>query len=116
MAATPALAPVACRIDVEAGYSGNLWFGDSVDRRIELEFAADRITCVRRDTDLPFLACERHLPRGAGQAVSILVDSETCEILSADGTLAASFQHRPTGPMLTLWADLPDAVSIAALR
>lgn len=108
--------PTACRIDVAPQYSGTVRIEDGPGRAITLECTADEIRIERKDADLPFLAATRRLSHLPEQGLSIFLDSETCEIISSDGTLAASFQHRPAGPGLALHASSPAQVSVARLR
>ena len=48
----------------------------------------------RRDPQLPFLDADCPLPLAPGQALTLWCDSSSAELLSADGTIAATLQHR----------------------
>ncbi len=108
--------PPACRIDVAPHYSGTLRIEGSPGQTFTIECAGEEILLERVDPGLPFLAWKRRLAGGPDRGMSIFLDSETCEILSGDGTFAAGFQHRLAGPGLALRASPPEQVSIAPLR
>ena len=115
IAAEQSQIPLACKIDVAPHYSGSLRIEGGPGKAITIGCKGDHILVEREDGDLPFLLCKRKLMGGPEVGLSIFLDSETCEILSSDGSLAASFQHRAAGPDLILHASPPERVSVAPL-
>ena len=108
--------PGACRIDLETGFSGSLYIGDEKGSYIAVASDGDQWGVKRRDQALPFLDCDSALVRRDGQGLSLWIDSETVECLTADGTGCASFQHRPSSSTLKIDCDQPNQVSVAALN
>ena len=62
-----------------------------------------------------FLDADAELDRRGGDGLSLWLDSETIEALTADGTGSASFQHGPAMAKLSVETDQPQHVSVAAL-
>ncbi|OGS50217.1 MAG: hypothetical protein A3J40_11810 [Erythrobacter sp. RIFCSPHIGHO2_12_FULL_63_10] len=115
VAAGQSTVPIACRIDLASGFSGMLQIEDGPSTAISVERQDGEILIRRVDEELPFLSFEREIALPRRQGLSLYVDSETCEILSSDGTVAVSLQHRPQHARLALHTDDPAKVSVAPL-
>lgn len=113
--AEEAAIPIACRIDLASEFSGMLRIDDGPSKAISVERQNGEILIRRVDEELPFLSIERAIALPRGQGLSLYIDSETCEILSSDGTVAVSLQHRPQHATLALHTDDPAKVSVAPL-
>jgi fructan beta-fructosidase len=103
------------RIKLSAEFSGVISLTDGGTSRFTIRADGDRWHLQRCDTTLAFLAAEAVLARREGQGISLWLDSETIEVLTCDGTGAASFQHRAAGGRMSLETDQPQHVSVAAL-
>lgn len=110
------LIPVASRLDIAADFEGSIRIELGRDRFLALDFGADPVELVRQDADMPFLDCRRQMPRPEAGGWSLYLDTETCELLSADGTVAASVQIRSYIETVKLLASPYEKLSIAPLR
>ena len=106
---------IAVRIDLAPDFAGTLELSDGQGSRFTVRADCDRWLITRRDAVLPFLDADTELVRRDGEGLSLWLDSETIEALTPDGTGAASFQHRPAGPALSVETDQPQHVSVAGL-
>lgn len=104
----------ACRVELSPAFSGKAAFVEG-SSRFTVQAGGDGWRLERRDTALPFLDAEATIMRRDGEGLSLWLDSETIEVLTPDGTEAASFQHRPAGSRMALETDQPQHVSVAAL-
>ncbi|MCR2834344.1 glycoside hydrolase family 32 protein [Parerythrobacter lacustris] len=106
---------VASRMELVADFAGDLLLTDDGSCQLTVRVQGDRWLIERRDTALPFLDAEATLERRDGEGLSIWIDSETVEVLTPDGTGAASFQHRPASARMSVETDRPQHISVAAL-
>lgn len=111
----PVKVPVACRIELERDFAGQVTLADGLGGSFLIEARGDAWHLRRRDAGLPFLDYDAMMARPDSSGLSLWIDSETIELLSPDGTASAGFQHRPRSDMLELETDQQAAVSIASL-
>lgn len=107
--------PVASRIGIDGDFAGTLTLDDGGTSQFTVTAADNRWVLQRRDAALPFLDAAATLARTPGEGLDLWVDSETIEVLTADGTGSASLQHRPAAAVLKAETDRPRGISVARL-
>lgn len=106
---------IASRIDLAPDFAGMLELSDGQGSRFTVRAVGDCWLMARRDAGLAFLDADAELDRRDGEGLSLWLDSETIEALTADGTGSAGFQHRPASAEQWVETDQPQHVSVAAL-
>lgn len=94
--ADAAVTPAAAAIDLPGGADLALTIADRSGRLLLIEQRGDQVALTRRDPTSPFLDSIKSV-RGAGSRLTLWLDSGSIELLSADGSLALSMQHRLEG-------------------
>lgn len=107
--------PVASRIDIAPDFTGTLTVHDGKGSRFTLSAKDAQWQLERRDLVLPFLDANATLDRAPDEGISLWIDSETIEALTANGTGSASFQHRPASGTLQVETDQSGMLSLAML-
>lgn len=107
--------PLASRVEISRDFSGAMTLSDGIASTFTICADGNQWRAERRDTALPFLDTDIVMDRHETERLSLWIDSETIEMLNADGTCCASFQHRPGADHLLIETDQPAKVSVATL-
>jgi len=93
------------------GLAGTLMLEDGDGRRLEITRHPDRVTVARHDPITPQLDAEAAAPLAPGAVPALLIDHGSIELLSDDGLVSLTMQHRLAG---TTWrASTPRAMTLA---
>ena len=95
--------PAAARMTLPGGRDWTLVLGDDDGRLLMVEQRGAQVLVTRRDPVSPFLdvVCNARSAAG-GASLDLWLDGGSAELLSDDGTLSLSLQHRLTGESLSL--------------
>jgi fructan beta-fructosidase len=74
---------------------------DEAGRVLRIERNGATLFVSRRDPVSPFLDCVQKFERATGSELTVWLDRGSIEVLSADGTLSVSLQHRMSGSAYT---------------
>ena len=97
-----ATAPQSCRIALPPAYQLTLSLTDGDGRMLLVERRVDRLQLTRRDPGSPFLDTVQAVVMSADQSVELWLDGGSAELISVDGTLSLTVQHRMAGAELAL--------------
>lgn len=85
-----------------------LRLGDRVGRSIVMESLGDQLTVIRTDPVSPFLDRRYQTTLPPQTAVEVWIDQGSLEILSADGLMSLTVQHRLEGPEFSRSLDMSE--------
>lgn len=89
--------PVAARIVLPPAEYCTLTVADAAGRQFVIERHAALLSICRRDSVSPVLDTVGRCHVASGAPVVLWFDAGSCEVLSAEGLCALSFQHRLEG-------------------
>ena len=107
------IAPIDLRPGLVAGMTGTLALEDEAGRRLEVRRERTCVTVTRRDPVTPELDAGVLVPLPSGAGLTLLIDYGSVELLSDDGTVCATLQHRLSG---STWRAGTDRAMIVAYR
>lgn len=95
--ATAASIPAACHISLPHGRDYAYRVSDAAGRSLQITRHNDRLQLTRTDPASPFLDCVHRAQIDPAQALELWLDPGSAELLSADGSVALTVQHRLAG-------------------